>query len=206
MSQIRIAAALKKLTAAYPERKVERATLEVYVEELGDLPDWLLEAAVDEVIRQSAWFPKISELRQAAARLANTRSFESLPRRLVNALSAEAQALEDAFYHEQRLDPAAWAALAQAFEAAGRPHRAGFAREKLRRLEWIAAARGDAGRLPRLAAIRRMADRFRPAGGRPPWRGHARRSWLGTERRRLRRSRPRCRARAVGRLPGPSRA
>lgn len=134
---------LKSLADAYRDTRFEQATLKLYLDHLADIPLPLLKAAVAEHIRSSPWFPKISELRQAAARLANTEHFETLaPAPLAGETAAEvwsliidAQALEDAYYTEGRLEPAAWQSVAAAFDRLDRPFRAEFTREKLRRLQ-----------------------------------------------------------------------
>jgi hypothetical protein len=68
----------------------------------------------------------------------------------VDHLAAEAQALEDAFYRQGRLEADEWERLAAQYERLDRPHRAAHAREKLRRLQALQAARvGEgAGELP----------------------------------------------------------
>jgi len=133
--QREIAATLKTLIDAYPDHRIEKRTLQVYLERLADIPAYLLAAAAQAHIESSTWFPKISELRQAAARLANTHDFSSLPPYPVDHLLAEAYALEDAFFYEGRLDPAEWERLADKFERVNRPYRADHTREKLRRLQ-----------------------------------------------------------------------
>jgi hypothetical protein len=130
-----IALVLKTLVDAYPEKRVERDTLQVYLQHLDDIPPELLKQAVEAHIKESPWFPKISELRQLAAKIAGVRNFETLPPFSVDPLAERVQALEDRFYAERRLEPRAWERLAAAFERAGRPHRAEHTRAKLRRLQ-----------------------------------------------------------------------
>jgi hypothetical protein len=126
---------LEQLGLAYPEKRLEAATLQVYLENLEDIPPYLLEAAVRAHIQASSWFPRIAELRALAARLAGTSQFDTLPERAMDRLALEAQALEDAFYHEGRLEPAKWQALSEKFERCGRHFRAEYTLEKLGRLE-----------------------------------------------------------------------
>jgi hypothetical protein len=128
---------LETLSIAYPDRPRDEQTIDLYLEHLGDIPAYLLRAAADYHIQHSAWFPKICELRQAAARLAGTDQFNTLSPVPIDHLQCEAVALEDAFYHEQFLDPAEWHALAKKFERANRPYRAAYTLEKLARLESI---------------------------------------------------------------------
>lgn len=74
-------------------------------------------------------------MRALAAKLAGTSQLETLPERPVDRLLLQAQALEDAFYHQGHLDPAEWQALSQMFERCGRNFRAAYTLEKLARLE-----------------------------------------------------------------------
>jgi hypothetical protein len=128
---------LTRLYLAYPEKDHDPATVTLYLDSLADIPAWLLERAVQRHIETSEWFPKISDLRQLAARLAGTCQFEQLAPFPVDRLTAAAQALEDAFFHEGRLDPAEWEQLAGQFERLDRPHRADHTRDKLRRLQLV---------------------------------------------------------------------
>ncbi len=131
---------LETLSIAYPDRPRDEQTIHLYLEHLCDIPAYLLRAAADYHIRHSAWSPKICELRQAAARLAGTDQFDTLPPTPIDHLQYEAVALEDAFYHEHHLIPAEWHALAEKFERADRPHRAAYTLEKLARLQSTATA------------------------------------------------------------------
>ena len=51
----------------------------LYGELLADILGYVLKKAVEACIAQAAWFPKISELRKAAARVAGTGCFWELP-------------------------------------------------------------------------------------------------------------------------------
>lgn len=135
-----IALVLKTLADAYPDKRIERETLQVYLRHLEDIPPELLQQAVEAHIKESIWFPKVAELRQMAAKIAGVRNFETLAPPAVDALAERAQALEDGFYATRRLDAPAWERLAAAFEHAGRPHRAEHARAKLRRLQAVLLA------------------------------------------------------------------
>ena len=125
---------LELLSRAYPEKRLEAATLQVYLENLDDIPPYLLEAAVRAHIQASGWFPRIADLRTLAARLAGTSQFDCLPESPVDYMLLEAQALEDAFYRQGRLDPAEWHSLSHRFERCGRHFRASYTLEKLGRL------------------------------------------------------------------------
>jgi hypothetical protein len=130
-----ILAIFKTLSLAYPEKKLDEPTLQLYMEQLADIPVNLLWRAVKEHIQTSDWFPKISELRKSAARLAGTNQFESLAPHPVELLLEKAIALEDAYYQQGILDSAAWQSLAEAFERADRPYRAEATRRKLAMLQ-----------------------------------------------------------------------
>ena len=58
---------LHQLVAAFPDTKLKEDTLKVYAEKLADLPVDVLERAVHVCIVTQKWFPKISEIREAAA-------------------------------------------------------------------------------------------------------------------------------------------
>jgi hypothetical protein len=58
---------LEILSIAYPDRPRDKQNIDLYLEHLGDIPAHLLRAAASYHIQHSAWFPKICELRQAAA-------------------------------------------------------------------------------------------------------------------------------------------
>lgn len=139
-----IVMALKMLSDAYPEKRVEAATLQVYLQHLDDIPPGLLKQAVEAHIKESPWFPKVSELRQMAAKIAGVQRFETLSPPGGDTLAERVQALEDQFYAHRQLDPPAWERLAAAFERADRPHRAVHTREKLRRLRSLLPQEGGA--------------------------------------------------------------
>jgi hypothetical protein len=61
---------LKMLIAAYPREPIQDETPQLYKRFLSDLPDEILEAAVMQHISSSPFFPRVSELREAAANLA----------------------------------------------------------------------------------------------------------------------------------------
>lgn len=60
-------AVLEQLVAAFPETKLKPDTLKVYTDKLSDLPADVLDRAAHVCICTQKWFPKISELREAAA-------------------------------------------------------------------------------------------------------------------------------------------
>jgi hypothetical protein len=52
-----------------PQHPLSREAVRVYRENLGDVPPGLLQAAARRCIRTCRWFPKIAELREAAAEI-----------------------------------------------------------------------------------------------------------------------------------------
>ena len=117
---------------AYPGVERTKETMDLYVEMLADIPGYVLKRAVEEYIVEANWFPKIAELRQAAAKVAGTDRFWELPETLVDHLRGEAVKLENLFFREGILDEGAWQALAEQFAAMGREHGAERVRQKLK--------------------------------------------------------------------------
>jgi hypothetical protein len=61
--------ALNDLRAAFPRDQIREETVRVYARELADLDPGDVEAAVRALIRTSQFFPRVSEIREAAAAL-----------------------------------------------------------------------------------------------------------------------------------------
>jgi len=64
-----IAKVLFALVAAYPNANVGKETMAVYVSDLSDIPNEILDAACTYCRTTSKWFPTIAELREASAKL-----------------------------------------------------------------------------------------------------------------------------------------
>ena len=126
------------LSNAYPEKRHDRNTLEIYLEHLADIPVQLLEQAARRHIQNSNWFPRIAQLREQAARMAGTHDFASLAPNHKDGLVLKAAALEREFYLQGKVDTDSWEQLERGFELAGRDHRAEYTRQKLKRLQYIA--------------------------------------------------------------------
>jgi hypothetical protein len=128
-----ILAVLEALGKAYPRQVLPKQSAEVYIRFLEDIPIDLLWQVAERHIATSTYFPRIAELRTLAAQLGNTKSYYSLenPAASADNLAYQAQLLEDDFYRDRILEPAAWMALAEQFERANRPHRAEYTRRKL---------------------------------------------------------------------------
>lgn len=128
-----IIAVLDALGKAYPRQVHPKQSAALYVQFLEDIPEDLLWQAARRHISTSSFFPSIAELRSLAARLANTHRLESLENNATSPdnLAYQAQLLEDDFYRDRILEPAAWLALADQFERLNRPHRAEATRRKL---------------------------------------------------------------------------
>jgi len=124
-------AALNLLLLAYPDRAPQADTLQLYLERLSDIPAWLVRQAVERHIDRSAWFPRIADLRDAAARIARTRDFASVSPYPNHPLSVRAVQLEQAYYEQGELNPREWQRLAEALDQAERPHLAARLRQRL---------------------------------------------------------------------------
>lgn len=121
-----------QLLLAFPDAKkhVGKETRALYQRKLADIPDHILERAVDAYIDTGKWFPKIAELREESRRIANlpTRltSFEVAEPDEPTNLLAEWIALEDSLSY----DPAAYLVLANRFDKVGKTHRADAIRKR----------------------------------------------------------------------------
>lgn len=65
---------ITKLLDAYPSfnpRNI-KGTVATYSAALTDIPEWLLDQAVDEHIKTSKFFPSVAELREVSKKLSNT--------------------------------------------------------------------------------------------------------------------------------------
>jgi hypothetical protein len=136
---------LKRIATAYPEKRLDEATLRVYQEELADIPTALLDQAVRQHIHTSPWFPHISDLRKRAHQIAGITSFNSLPPPGVDSLALEAHQLENAYFKSGEFDPLAWEKLACQLERRGRIYRAEELRLKARHIDELdqACRRGE---------------------------------------------------------------
>ena len=130
---------LGRLLLAYPYALktpvVEPGNWQIFRQELEGIPLRLLEDAIQAYIRASTWFPRVSELREMAAKMANVAGsptgFESLPHVSdIDELDQRLVKLEEAYYLAGRLNKAKWRRLAADLEAAGRPSGAARARER----------------------------------------------------------------------------
>jgi hypothetical protein len=126
------------LSNAYPDKRHDKNTLGIYLEHLADIPGGLLEQAAHRHIQNSNWFPRIAQLREAAAQLSGTHDFTSLAPIHEDNLALKAAALEREFYLRGKMDLTSWEKLERGFKLAGRDHRAAYTRQKLRRLQQIA--------------------------------------------------------------------
>lgn len=111
---------LKTLASAYPDRQVPRETLKLYVQALEDIPAYILHRAVIEHIQESPWFPRLSELRQRAVKIAGTPDFASLPDKPTDFLRLEEDALWEDFDETGELDIAAMLSMLAKYERLGR--------------------------------------------------------------------------------------
>jgi hypothetical protein len=159
---------LKTLTDYYTGQTIEKATLQIYLDHLADIPAWLLDLAARRHIRTSAWFPKISELRQHAAEIAGAADFAALQALPPDLLYRETRRLEDLFYRHNHLDPQEWQRLALRYDQAGRHCAAEACRQKLHALLQLVGVDGidpDSSDLWTLiAAAQALEDAYYTAG------------------------------------------
>ncbi len=121
---------LKRILLAYPDKKLETDTIELYQAELRDIPAALLDQVVSHHIQTSPWFPRISDLRLAAQQLAGCANFASIQSPGPDFLSLEAFRLEYDYFQQGKLDQHAWERLADQLERVGRPYQAEELRAK----------------------------------------------------------------------------
>jgi hypothetical protein len=122
---------LKSLTSYYAGQNIERDALQIYLDNLTDVPAWLLAQAARRHIQASTWFPKVAELRQLAAQIAGTHDFTLLEDLPPDLLYRESRRLEDAFYCQGHFDRQEWDRLAIRYDQAGRTDAAEACRQKL---------------------------------------------------------------------------
>lgn len=146
--ETQILSALRRLSAYYgKEPSKEQARL--YLEMLADLQPAALDFAVRSWIRRSPFFPRISELLEAAAR------YSPPPADPLWVLLQAQYRLERRFFREGVVDAAQWEDLAQRFEQYGRTYSARACRERLRRYQEMLALQADPERRAELLAAQR---------------------------------------------------
>jgi hypothetical protein len=153
---------LKRIAIAYPEKRLDKATLQLYQEELADIPISLLDQAVSRHIQVSPWFPHISELRNIAQQIAGNIDFASLSTPGVDSLALEAHQLETAYFKLGEFDPLAWEKLARQLERCGRIYRAEELRLKAIHIQELEAANQRGERYPSPEVRARYAEWVNP--------------------------------------------
>jgi hypothetical protein len=145
MPTTEILAILDRLTHAYPDKRLTKPTLKLYVEQLTDIPAPLLDQVVSQHIQNSPWFPHISDLRQAAQQLAGSANFATLQPPGEDFLNLEMLQLENDYFQRGKFNLHAWDALADQLDRVGRHYRAEELRGKSRHIQDLEAAyqRGD---------------------------------------------------------------
>ena len=133
---------LEDLIHAFPGQNIPRGTFQVYIDHLSDIHPKLLEMCADNLIANSTWFPRVSEIRAEAARLVGSH-LVSTWEPPGNPLMARFHELEREFFHYRNLDPAAWLSLADEFERCDRPYSAAGARRRLEIFQQILANEND---------------------------------------------------------------
>lgn len=148
---------LDRLNHAYPEKRLDKPALKLYIEELGDIPSSLLAEAASQHIRSSPWYPRISELRQRAQQLAGGTDFSILLPTGVDSLALQARQLEIAYFHQGDFSRATWENLARQFERVNRPLRAAELRRKSDHIQASEAATLRGEQYPSVAECQRYA-------------------------------------------------
>lgn len=162
MPTLTLASILQRLALAYPEKRLDRATLQVYQQELADIPLGLLEQAVKRHIHTSPWFPHISDLRLAAQKLSGSQDFASLPAASTDFLALEAKQLEDRYFHQGEFNLEAWERLAVKLERVQRPYRAEEVRQKARHIQEAEEAYSRGEQYPPEQVHKRYAEGLHP--------------------------------------------
>lgn len=125
-----IFAQLEILVHAFPGKEKSKETFAIYIEYLADIHPELLRRAVNNLIENSTWFPRVAEIRAEAVRIVgfhNVSTWEPP----VDVQRAQYYHLEQQFFHERILDPDSWLSLAEQFANRDRPHSAEGARRRL---------------------------------------------------------------------------
>lgn len=118
--------AVLELLSEYYNRTLSNPQVNIYLRQLAHLDSDSLQEAAYDWINQSPFFPRVSELLQAAARH---------PPALPNYLELEEAELTRRFFVDGDLDREAWEHLATLFERSGDLTYANRTRRKLIRLQ-----------------------------------------------------------------------
>jgi hypothetical protein len=153
-----ILAVLDRLLHAYPEKRLEKPTLKVYLEELADIPPQLLEQAASQHIRSSPYFPRIAELRQISHQLSGIANFNALAFPPTDHLDLQAFQLHHAFFTLGEFEDHVWQSLIKQFENVGRHYRAEELRQHLSHLRQVHTARQAGKDWPPSAHRRRYSQ------------------------------------------------
>lgn len=131
---------LKRLASAYPEKRLDSHSLQVYLDELADIPPALLLQAARRHIRSSVFFPRIAELRRIAEQLSGEANFASLAPPGTDYLELQAAQLDADYFHRDLLSLPAWQQLIRQLDNLGRTCRADELRLRLHHLQQLHAA------------------------------------------------------------------
>jgi hypothetical protein len=125
---------------------------------LSDIPLPLLERAARQLIHTSTFFPRIAELRQAAAQLAGTVFFSSALPPTLDSFALQAKQLEDDYFRHGEFDLQDWEKLALQLEVVDRIHRAAELRQKASHIQEYLSARQCGEEYPSSQARLRYAE------------------------------------------------
>jgi hypothetical protein len=132
---------LERLNHAYPDKRLDKRTMRVYLDELSDIPAEILHRAASQHIRTSPYFPRIAELRLIARQLAGTANFASLSSPAVDHLDLQAFQLYNAYFQHGTLDLQAWQSLIRQLENVGRSCKAHELRLQFAHLQKVQTSR-----------------------------------------------------------------
>lgn len=157
MPDLDLIAVLERLIQAFPDKRISQSSLQVYVDELADIPPMLLERAVRRHIRTSAFFPRVSELRQAAEQIISKYPYIPGLSPHESYLTLEAHLLEDDYFHHAEFNLAKWEKLAELLDQADRPHQAKEVRQNAQHIREREAAFQRGEEYPSAQALQRYA-------------------------------------------------
>jgi hypothetical protein len=139
---------------AYLDKRLDKHTLKIYIEELADIPPQLLQQAASQHIRTSPYFPRIADLRQVAHQISGAANFSSQAPAAIDYLHLQAFEFYNALFKPGEYEEQTWQNLIKQFEKVGRFCCAEELRQQLSHIRQIQAARLAGRECPSLAERR----------------------------------------------------
>ena len=134
---------LETLIHAYPGHKYSENTFQIYIDHLSDIQPDLLRLTVKNLIDTSTWFPRVSEIRAEATRIAGHSGVTNWDPQPFTPLSQIFFELEQDFFHYRILDEDTWITLAKEFDRRDRIYGAAKTRERLAQFKQVLAEESD---------------------------------------------------------------